>query len=55
MVGKVQKLHGVRSGLYGGCSNGVTLKWVEHCKKCVTFRGMYSEKETITAPPQSSN
>jgi hypothetical protein len=23
MVGKVQKLHGVRSGLYGGCSNGV--------------------------------
>jgi hypothetical protein len=23
MVGKAQKSHGVRSGLYGGCSNGV--------------------------------
>jgi hypothetical protein len=23
MVGKAQKLHGARSGLYGGCSNGV--------------------------------
>jgi hypothetical protein len=23
MVGKAQKLYGVRSGLYGGCSNGV--------------------------------
>jgi hypothetical protein len=23
MVGKAQKLHGVRSGLYGACSNGV--------------------------------
>jgi hypothetical protein len=22
MVGKAQKSHGVRSGLYGGCSNG---------------------------------
>jgi hypothetical protein len=25
MVGKAQKLHGMRSGLYGGCSNGVPL------------------------------
>jgi hypothetical protein len=25
MVGKAQKLHGVRSGLYGGCSNEVLL------------------------------
>jgi hypothetical protein len=25
MVGKAQKLHGVRSGKYGGCSNGVPL------------------------------
>jgi len=25
MVGKAQKLHGVRSGMYGGCSNGVPL------------------------------
>jgi hypothetical protein len=24
MVGKAQKSHGARSGLYGGCSNGVT-------------------------------
>jgi hypothetical protein len=23
MVGRAQKLHGMRSGLYGGCSNGV--------------------------------
>jgi hypothetical protein len=23
MVGKAQKSHGTRSGLYGGCSNGV--------------------------------
>jgi hypothetical protein len=23
MVGKAQKSHGARSGLYGGCSNGV--------------------------------
>jgi hypothetical protein len=23
MVGKAQKLHGARSGLYGGCSSGV--------------------------------
>jgi hypothetical protein len=25
MVGKAQKLHGVRYGLYGGCSSGVPL------------------------------
>jgi hypothetical protein len=25
MVGKAQKSHGVRSGLYGECSNGVSL------------------------------
>jgi hypothetical protein len=25
MVGKTQKSHGARSGLYGGCSNGVPL------------------------------
>jgi hypothetical protein len=25
MVGKAQKSHGARSGLYGGCSNGVPL------------------------------
>jgi hypothetical protein len=25
MVGKAQKLHGTRSGLYGGCSDGVPL------------------------------
>jgi hypothetical protein len=25
MAGKAQKSHGARSGLYGGCSNGVLL------------------------------
>jgi hypothetical protein len=25
MVGKIQKTHGARFGLYGGCSNGVLL------------------------------
>jgi hypothetical protein len=24
MVGRAQKSHGARSGLYGGCSNGIT-------------------------------
>jgi len=27
---------------------------VERCKKCITCEGMYFEKETVTAPPQSS-
>jgi hypothetical protein len=30
-------------------------KWVEHCKKCITCQGRYFKKETVTAPPQSSN
>jgi hypothetical protein len=30
-------------------------KWVEHCKKCITCQGRYFEKETVTAPPQSSD
>jgi hypothetical protein len=30
-------------------------KWVEHCKKCIACQGKYFEKETITAPPQSSD
>jgi hypothetical protein len=30
-------------------------KWVERCKKCVTYQGRYFEKETVTAPPQSSD
>jgi hypothetical protein len=29
-------------------------KWVERCKKCVACQGRYFEKETTTAPPQSS-
>jgi hypothetical protein len=29
-------------------------KWVELCKKCVACQGRYFEKETVTAPPQSS-
>jgi hypothetical protein len=28
-------------------------KWVERCKKCIACQGMYSEKETVTAPPQN--
>jgi hypothetical protein len=30
-------------------------KWVERCKKCITCQGRYFEKETVTAPPQSSD
>jgi hypothetical protein len=30
-------------------------KWVERCKKSITYQGMYFEKETVTAPPQSSD
>jgi hypothetical protein len=93
MVGKAQKSHGARSGLYGGCSYGVLPihffqdehriqfrsrpmrflsseaknfevinglqhvfeKWVERCKKCFACQGRYFEKETVTAPPQSSD
>jgi hypothetical protein len=29
-------------------------KWVERCKKCIACQGRYFEKETVTAPPQSS-
>jgi len=28
---------------------------VERCKKCIAFQGRYFEKETATAPPQSSD
>jgi hypothetical protein len=101
MVGKVQKSHGARFGLYGGCSNGVPTinffpsrtqnaiqisphmisglfqpwkgssearnseainglqhvfeKREERCKKCIACQGTYFEKETVTAPPQSSD
>jgi hypothetical protein len=30
-------------------------KWVEHCKKCIACQERYFEKETVTAPPQSSD
>jgi hypothetical protein len=30
-------------------------KWVERCKKCIVCQGRYFEKETVTAPPQSSD
>jgi hypothetical protein len=30
-------------------------KWVERCKKFIACQGRYFEKETVTAPPQSSN
>jgi hypothetical protein len=29
-------------------------KWVERCKKCIRCQGRYLEKDTVTAPPQSS-
>jgi hypothetical protein len=30
-------------------------KWVERYKKCIACQGRYFEKETVTAPPQSSD
>jgi hypothetical protein len=30
-------------------------KWAERCEKCIACQGRYFEKETVTAPPQSSN
>jgi hypothetical protein len=30
-------------------------KWVEPCKKFIACQGRYLEKETVTAPPQSSD
>jgi hypothetical protein len=30
-------------------------KWVEPYKKCIACQGRYFEKETVTAPPQSSD
>jgi hypothetical protein len=30
-------------------------KWVERCKKCIACQGRYFEKETVTAPTQSSD
>jgi hypothetical protein len=28
---------------------------VERCNKCIACQGMYFEKDTVTAPPQSSD
>jgi hypothetical protein len=30
-------------------------KWVERCRKCIAYQGRYFEKETVTAPAQSSD
>jgi hypothetical protein len=30
-------------------------KWVERCKKCIACQGRYFEKQTVIAPPQSSD
>jgi hypothetical protein len=30
-------------------------KWMERCKKCIACQGKYFEKETVIAPPQSSD
>jgi hypothetical protein len=38
MVGKTQKSHGVRSGLYGGCSNGVLLIHFFQAEYGIQFR-----------------
>jgi hypothetical protein len=37
------------------CLQNVFEKWVERCKKCITCQERYTEKETVTAPPQSSD
>jgi hypothetical protein len=29
-------------------------KWVERCKKFIAYQGRYCEKETVTAPSQTS-
>jgi hypothetical protein len=36
-------------------SVNVFKKWVERCKKCIACQGKYFEKETVTAPPLSSD
>jgi hypothetical protein len=33
----------------------VLQKWVERCKKCIACEVRYFEKETVIAPPQSSD
>jgi hypothetical protein len=38
MVGKAQKSHGAQSGLYGGCSNGVTPIHFFQAKHRIQFR-----------------
>jgi hypothetical protein len=30
-------------------------KWVERCRKCIACQGRYFEKETVIAPPRSSD
>jgi hypothetical protein len=30
-------------------------KWVGHCKKYIAYQGRYFKKETVTAPPPSSD
>jgi hypothetical protein len=30
-------------------------KWMERYKKYIAYQGRYFEKETVTAPPQSSD
>jgi hypothetical protein len=37
------------------CLQYVSEKWVERCKKWIAWQGRYFEKETVTAPPQSSD
>jgi hypothetical protein len=56
MVGKAQTLHGVRSGLYGRCSNGVPPIHFLHTEHRIQFRshpmqflGFSNEKGTLEA------
>jgi hypothetical protein len=37
------------------CLQHVFEKWVERCKKRIVCQGRYFEKETVTAPAQSSD
>jgi hypothetical protein len=52
MVGKAQKLHGVGSGLYGGCSNEVSPIWVK--ATIATFQQRNADaplRKYLVAPP----
>jgi hypothetical protein len=49
MVGKAQKSHGARSGLYGGCSNGVPP--ISISASIATFQLRNADAPLKVAPP----